>query len=56
MFEQIQSRLDKILTSIRGEGKITESNIDSALRDVRRALFQKFGFGYIQPSLFGVSK
>ena len=40
MFEQIQSRLDKVLTSIRGEGKITESNIDSALRDVRRALLE----------------
>ena len=40
MFEQIQSRLDKVLTSIRGEGKITESNIDNALRDVRRALLE----------------
>tara|TARA_Y100001970_G_scaffold74310_1_gene94216 strand:+ start:1124 stop:2446 length:1323 start_codon:yes stop_codon:yes gene_type:complete len=40
MFEQIQSRLNKVLTNIRGEGKITESNIDSALRDVRRALLE----------------
>ena len=36
MFEQIQTRLNKVLTSIKGEGKITESNIDSSLRDVRR--------------------
>ena len=40
MFEQIQSRLDKILTTIKGEGKITESNITDALRDVRRALLE----------------
>ena len=40
MFEQIQSRLDKILTTIKGEGKITESNISDALRDVRRALLE----------------
>ena len=40
MFEQIQSRLNKVLTNIRGEGKITDSNIDSTLRDVRRALLE----------------
>ena len=40
MFEQIQSRLDKILTTIRGQGKITESNIEETLRDVRRALLE----------------
>ena len=40
MFDRLQSRLDKVLSSIRGEGKITESNIDAALRDVRRALLE----------------
>ena len=25
MFEQIQSRLDKVLTAIKGQGKITEN-------------------------------
>ena len=40
MFEQIQTRLNKVLSSIKGEGKITESNIDAALRDVRRALLE----------------
>tara|TARA_A100001011_G_scaffold399619_1_gene509152 strand:+ start:7098 stop:8420 length:1323 start_codon:yes stop_codon:yes gene_type:complete len=40
MFEQIQTRLNKALKSIKGEGKITESNIDAALRDVRRALLE----------------
>ena len=40
MFEQIQSRLDKVLTTLRGHGKISESNIEDALRDVRRALLE----------------
>ena len=40
MFEQIQSRLNKVLTTIKGEGKMTEANINSALRDVRRALLE----------------
>ena len=40
MFEQIQSRLDKVLTTLRGHGKISESNIEEALRDVRRALLE----------------
>ena len=40
MFEQIQSRLDKVLTAIKGQGKITENNIEAALRDVRRALLE----------------
>ena len=40
MFEQIQSRLDKVLTAIKGQGKITENNIEEALRDVRRALLE----------------
>ena len=40
MFEQIQSRLDKVLTTLKGHGKISESNIEEALRDVRRALLE----------------
>ena len=40
MFEQIQSRLEKVLTSLKGKGKITESNIEESLRDVRRALLE----------------
>ena len=40
MFEQIQSRLEKVLTSLKGQGKITESNIEESLRDVRRALLE----------------
>ena len=40
MFEQIQSRLDKVLTAIKGQGKITEHNIEEALRGVRRALLE----------------
>ena len=40
MFEQIQSRLDKVLTAIKGQGKITKNNIEETLRDVRRALLE----------------
>ena len=40
MFEQIQSNLDKVFSTLRGQGKITESNIDDSLRDVRRALLE----------------
>ena len=40
MFEQIQSRLDKVLTTLKGHGKISESNIEEALRDIRRALLE----------------
>ena len=40
MFEQIQSRLDKVFTTLRGKGKISEDNIDSSLREVRRALLE----------------
>ena len=40
MFEQIQSSLDKVFSSLRGQGKITKSNIDDSLRDVRRALLE----------------
>jgi len=40
MFEQLQDRLSGVLKTIRGHGKITESNISEAMRDVRRALLE----------------
>ncbi len=40
MFEQIQDRLSGIVKTIKGQGKITESNISDAMRDVRRALLE----------------
>ncbi len=40
MFEQLQDRFSSIFKTIRGHGKITESNISDAMRDVRRALLE----------------
>ena len=40
MFEDIQNRLGKILKNIRGQGKITESNVSESMREIRRALLE----------------
>ena len=55
MFEQIQSRLDKVLTALKGQGKITESNIEQTLRDVRRALLEAdVNYKVVQSFIAGV--
>lgn len=38
MFEDLTNKLDLVLKRIRGQGKITESNIAESLREVRRVL------------------
>ena len=40
MFEQLQSQFSSILKTIKGHGKITEKNINDAMRDVRMALLE----------------
>ncbi|MCZ6635782.1 MAG: signal recognition particle protein [bacterium] len=40
MFEQLTERLEGVFKKLRGQGKLTESNIDEALREVRRALLE----------------
>ncbi len=40
MFEQLQNSFSTILKSLRGEGKITESNIAETLRQIRRVLLE----------------
>ncbi len=40
MLEQLQNSFGKIVKTLRGEGKITESNIRDRMRDVRRALLE----------------
>ncbi|MBD1876910.1 signal recognition particle protein [Nodosilinea sp. FACHB-131] len=40
MFEALSDRLESAWKSLRGQDKISESNIDSALREVRRALLE----------------
>jgi signal recognition particle subunit SRP54 len=38
MFESLTEKFEKVLKNIKGQGKITESNISDAMREVRRAL------------------
>lgn len=40
MFESLTDKLDQTFKRLRGQGKITEANIDDALRDVRLALLE----------------
>lgn len=40
MLDNLTKRFDSILKNIRGQGKISETNISDALRDVRRALLE----------------
>jgi signal recognition particle subunit SRP54 len=38
MFEDLTSRLDQVFRNLRGVGKLSESNIQDALQDIRRVL------------------
>ena len=38
MFEDLSNKLDGVLKRLRGQGKISESNIADTLREVRRVL------------------
>jgi len=40
MFESLGEKFDSLLRKLRGQGKITERNIEDALRDVRLALLE----------------
>jgi len=40
MLEQLRENLEGVLKSLRGQGKITEFNIQEAMREVRRTLLQ----------------
>jgi signal recognition particle subunit SRP54 len=40
MFDTLSDRLDGVFKKLRGHGRITESNIDEALREVRLALLE----------------
>jgi signal recognition particle subunit SRP54 len=40
MFDQLSARLEKVLKFLRGEGKITEKNMEEALRMIRLALLE----------------
>lgn len=40
MFESLSDRLGQTIRSLRGQGRLTEENIDETMRDVRRALLE----------------
>ncbi len=40
MFEELSGRMEGIVRKLRGQGKLTETNIDDSLRQVRRALLE----------------
>src|ERR1700730_8426027 len=40
MFDTLSDRLDVIFKKLRGQGRLSESNIDEALREVRLALLE----------------
>lgn len=40
MFENLSERLNSVFKKLKGEGKLTEENIEEALRDVRMALLE----------------
>lgn len=40
MFESLTEKIEKVIKNIKGEGRITENNINSIVRDVRLALLE----------------
>ena len=40
MFDRLTERLDDVFRKLRGQGRITERNIDESLREIRRALLE----------------
>jgi signal recognition particle subunit SRP54 len=53
MFDRLSERFDAVFKQLRGQGRITERNIDEALREIRRALLEadvnfKVTKGFIQ--------
>ena len=40
MFENLQERFDGVLSSLRGQARLTEDNIKETLREVRMALLE----------------
>jgi len=40
MFEELSTRLEGVFKTLRGRGKLTEANVEAALKEVRRALLE----------------
>ncbi|HUU46331.1 MAG TPA: signal recognition particle receptor subunit alpha, partial [Acidobacteriota bacterium] len=40
MFGELSERLEGVIKNLRGQGKITEKNVQDAMKQVRRALLE----------------
>ena len=40
MFESLSDKLNSVFSKLKGEGKLTEKNIDAGLKEVRLALLE----------------
>ncbi len=40
MFDTLSDRLDKVFTSLRGKGRLSEADIDATAREIRIALLE----------------
>ena len=40
MFDELSARFEDAVKGLKGQDKISESNVDGALKDVRRALLE----------------
>src|ERR687891_1776784 len=40
MFDTLSDRLDKVFTSLRGKGRLSEADIDATAREIRVALLE----------------
>ncbi len=40
MFEELSARFEDAVKGLRGQGQISETNVESALKEVRRALLE----------------
>jgi signal recognition particle GTPase len=51
MFEELSQRLEDAVRGLRGQGSISETNVDGALKEVRRALLEA---GDLEPVALGL--
>ena len=40
MFDNLSSRLEGIITKVRGKGRLTESDVDEMMQEIRTALIE----------------